>query len=492
MERLLVWPQLLSFCLTVLCLSCPGGAGKESTTDASASTATFVSPPVRAAQLDPGNVFFVSPTAGPGGKGTKKKPWDLQIALSQPNRINPGDTIYLLGGIYNGKFVSHLKGTAARPITVRSNPGEWAVIEGFVTTSLSGSVSSMQKGLNLADGSQFPDGAVVTVHDQFDPGSEEQMMLPNKSGNSYTNVQRGWNGTLSQAHSSGAMVILGGNQLFVDGSNAIYRDFEIRNSDPVRTQIPANTQNSPHQRGEGVFNVGVLNSFVNLVIHDCQEGIFNGDSGVGTMIYGCIIYNNGYVAGGAFNGHGLYVLHSDTVNTLQIKENIVFNNSNIGIKNDSQNGNAVNIWHEGDVSFNNGSWNQGGSRHWQLLAASNNGIAANITVKNCFFFVPQGIAGEQLRLGIGGQANGRADVTGNYTREEAIAAIDKDRILPDMLPFDPAKPAKYPNGRVFTDDVIDHRLAFLSKGDIPPDGLKPHTDILKEFPYIGTPHQTKS
>ena len=82
--------------------------------------------------------------------------------------------------------------------------------------------------------------------------------------------------------------------------------------------------------------------------------------------------------------------------------------------------------------------------------------------------------------------------TGNYTREEAIAAIDKDRILPDMLPFDTSKPAKYPNGRVVTDDVIDHRLAFLSKGDIPPDGLKPHTDILKEFPYIGTPHQTKS
>src|SRR5580693_596475 len=82
--------------------------------------------------------------------------------------------------------------------------------------------------------------------------------------------------------------------------------------------------------------------------------------------------------------------------------------------------------------------------------------------------------------------------TGNYTRDEAIAAIDKDRILPDMLNFDPTKPAKYPNGRVFTDDVIDHRLAFLSKGDIPPSGLKPHTDTLKEFPYIGTPHQKKS
>jgi hypothetical protein len=57
---------------------------------------------------------------------------------------------------------------------------------------------------------------------------------------------------------------------------------------------------------------------------------------------------------------------------------------------------------------------------------------------------------------------------------------------------DPSKPAKYRNGRVFTDDVIDHRLAFLSKGEIPPDGLQPHTDTLSEFPYIGTPHPMKS
>jgi hypothetical protein len=62
-------------------------------------------------------------------------------------------------------------------------------------------------------------------------------------------------------------------------------------------------------------------------------------------------------------------------------------------------------------------------------------------------------------------------------------------VVPDVLSFDPSKPAEYPNGRVFTDDVIDYRLAFLTKGECPPSGLKPHTDILKEFPYIGTPHQ---
>jgi hypothetical protein len=81
--------------------------------------------------------------------------------------------------------------------------------------------------------------------------------------------------------------------------------------------------------------------------------------------------------------------------------------------------------------------------------------------------------------------------TGDYTREEAIAAINEAGILPDMLSFDPSKPAAYPNGRVFTDDVINARLSFLSKGEIPPDGLSPHTDILPDFPYIGTPHKKK-
>ena len=78
--------------------------------------------------------------------------------------------------------------------------------------------------------------------------------------------------------------------------------------------------------------------------------------------------------------------------------------------------------------------------------------------------------------------------TGGYTREEAIEAIDEEGTLPDMLTYNPSKPATYPNGRVFTDDVINYRLAFLTKGDCPPTGLSPHTDTLTEFPYLGTPH----
>ncbi|MEZ0053412.1 hypothetical protein ABIA30_004441 [Mycobacterium sp. MAA66] len=78
--------------------------------------------------------------------------------------------------------------------------------------------------------------------------------------------------------------------------------------------------------------------------------------------------------------------------------------------------------------------------------------------------------------------------TGGYSDEEAVAAVDAEGILPDMLAFNPAEPAKYPNGRVFTDDVINYRLASLTKGDCPPSGLSPHTDTADVFPYLGPPH----
>jgi len=78
--------------------------------------------------------------------------------------------------------------------------------------------------------------------------------------------------------------------------------------------------------------------------------------------------------------------------------------------------------------------------------------------------------------------------TGGYTDDEAKQALDDHGILPDVLTFDPAGPAAYPNGRVFTDDVINYRLAFLTKGEVPPTGLRPHTDTLDAFPYLGNPH----
>ena len=75
---------------------------------------------------------------------------------------------------------------------------------------------------------------------------------------------------------------------------------------------------------------------------------------------------------------------------------------------------------------------------------------------------------------------------GGYTPDQAKAAALQ--VLPDILHYDRTQPATYPNGRVPTDDVYSMRFAWLTNGKVPPAGLKPHEDLLAEFPYLGPPN----
>jgi hypothetical protein len=73
-----------------------------------------------------------------------------------------------------------------------------------------------------------------------------------------------------------------------------------------------------------------------------------------------------------------------------------------------------------------------------------------------------------------------------YSPEEAKAAALT--VLPDILRYDRTKPATYPNGRILTDDVYSMRFDWLTHGKVPPSGLKPHDDLLAQFPYLGPPN----
>ena len=77
--------------------------------------------------------------------------------------------------------------------------------------------------------------------------------------------------------------------------------------------------------------------------------------------------------------------------------------------------------------------------------------------------------------------------TGSYTPEAARRAADT--LLPDVLPYDPTRPAAYPaNGRTLTDEVEPLFLSVLTNGKVTGDNVGPHTDMLDEFPYVGPPH----
>ena len=79
---------------------------------------------------------------------------------------------------------------------------------------------------------------------------------------------------------------------------------------------------------------------------------------------------------------------------------------------------------------------------------------------------------------------------GGYTPEEARRVAR--RLLPDMMPYDPTRPASFPrNGRTLTDDAADAFLAILTNGRVTEDRVGAHSDLLAEFPYLGPPHNAR-
>jgi hypothetical protein len=80
--------------------------------------------------------------------------------------------------------------------------------------------------------------------------------------------------------------------------------------------------------------------------------------------------------------------------------------------------------------------------------------------------------------------------TGGYTQEEATLVAGT--LLPDILSYDPRRPAAYPNnGRKLSDDVMDVFISILTNGKVTTDNVGPHTDLLASFPYLGAPHKIR-
>jgi hypothetical protein len=80
--------------------------------------------------------------------------------------------------------------------------------------------------------------------------------------------------------------------------------------------------------------------------------------------------------------------------------------------------------------------------------------------------------------------------TGGYTPADAKRVART--LLPDVLSYDPRRPASFPdNGRTLTDDAFDVFIRILTNGKVTEDTVGPHSDLLLEFPYVGPPHQSR-
>ncbi len=313
--------------------------------------------------------------------------------MNKTTQVTTGKTLCLRGGTYLGKFISNLRGG-----TVRSAPGEWAVVDGNAYTTLVGSITASQTTFTVQDASK-----ILTSNDEISIDLEV-IKFCNKSGNTLTACGRAASGTIGGAtsHAAGAKVIQAGNQLLVAGSNTVYRDFEITNSITDRNE----TAYPGFSYGGAVFNTGSGNSFINLVLHDNGMGIFSGSSSSNTLSYGNVIYNNGgtHRDGEPF-GLALYLENASGYS--RVYETFALNSFNLNMQGYGVTGPYVGSDIQGSV-FAGGGAPINAPKH-NLILGPESQMSPTAVVNESHFYHPPG-SGYSVNFGYGAGVN-----TGTFT-----------------------------------------------------------------------------
>lgn len=346
------------------------------------------------------------------GDGSSTNPWDLQTALGHPSVVQPGDRIWIRGGVYNGKFTSHLSGSSAAPITVCSYPGEWAVLDGYKTATLSQSLTAASGGSEstVVLTSKVLAGTVLRIDD-------EQLNLYNFLGNNTYTAVRGWNGTVASAHGAGAPGVVVGTVLEVSGNDAVFRDFEVTNTYPVRIDLVNSNNNYTllsTTRGAGISVHGARVKILNTIVHDTLDGIDAWSQAPDSEITGNIIYNCGIE--GADRGHGHALYQENAQGTRLVKDNIQLNSFDLGAQFYGVTGPFVGGHIEGNVNFNSGSpyHKSAAVRSRNMLVGTDSQSIPSVEIKDNYFYQPQGLNASDLSMGYGTIQNDSATLTGNY------------------------------------------------------------------------------
>jgi len=133
-------------CTTLLLLSgCGGGGGGD---DSNGVSSTPITPTINISQkafnkfdsstflastctnlpLETPTGIFVSLSGSSSASGTQADPIDLATALSSSSPAQPGQTIWIEEGVYQGSFESEVSGSAGLPISIKPLPGQRVLI----------------------------------------------------------------------------------------------------------------------------------------------------------------------------------------------------------------------------------------------------------------------------------------------------------------------------------------------------------------------------
>jgi len=216
-----------------------------------------------------------------------------------------------------------------------------------------------------------------------------------------------------------------GEQPRVDGSftvwdsqgHVIFRDFELFNSAPERVSSQTRMGFKPTDITitAGIQAYAPNCHFINLVIHDqTRHGIYVSQLSNGNLIYGCLIYNNGWRAPDNAEGHSLYIQGSS--GSREVSDNILFNSAGVGMHAYDNGGQPlVGVIMEGNVAFNASViQNVRAYRDWVIGTDAPSRYVDRIVFKNNLGYRRPGSATyEQVEIGREG-VNGTLTMTDNY------------------------------------------------------------------------------
>jgi hypothetical protein len=299
-----------------------------------------------------GTEWFASPSASLTGNGSKTNPWPLQVALTKNTVIQPGDTLNLRGGNYIGNFVSKLNGA-----TVRSYPGEWAVLQDGIIGTLLTDMNAVTDPAHIVIGnSEKWSIAQAIIID-----GEHMQLGDNSTGTNWW-VNRGRDGYAMTNHLAGARVIIAAGIINHMGSNTVFRDFEITSQLSTNRMVGTNWT---FGGGLQLASPYTGNKAINLIIHNTGQAAIGGAHN--SEINGCIIWGTGMYEtsrdfpNGTTRGSAIYAQNCEGDGLSTVKNCISFRNFTGAMKVYSETSPQVNFHFIGNITFQNETGLQVGS-----------------------------------------------------------------------------------------------------------------------------------
>lgn len=124
-----------------------------------------------------GPAFHVDPAKGDDANdGSAARPW--RTVQHGANRLRPGDTLLLRGGVYREKVFLTRSGTAAAPVVIAAYPGELPVLDGGLAEFHDSPATAWEPGTTPGEyvsTKTYPHAADRRVPHQFLPGAWEPL-----------------------------------------------------------------------------------------------------------------------------------------------------------------------------------------------------------------------------------------------------------------------------------------------------------------------------